>query len=169
MSEVAFIDQLRRLGLAESEHWPALFCTFSSVPNVLVAPGNWQAYIDEVRRFLTQELGLDDGPALHDVLTVQHLLLPTPGREFPASTTLNHDVAAWYHRILEVKQNGNRRDWPEKAPRLETFGAAGFTVDDPNDVCTAAMRSGSAIDAYGDWELGSAVARALPAHHTISS
>ncbi len=169
LSEVAFIDQLRRLGLAEPEHWPALFCTFSSATNVLVAPGNWLAYIDELRRVLINELELANNPALNDVLTVQHLLLPTPGRAFPASTTLNHDVAAWYHTILEVKQNGDRRDWPEKAPRLDTFGAAGFTVDDPNNVCTTAMGRGSAIDAYRDWELGSAVARALPAHHTISS
>jgi hypothetical protein len=164
IAEVALVERMRREATADPERWPHLALVLLAVPDVMVPPVSWAPFIDEVRRFLVGSLGMEADSALETVLTVQHALLPTTGRMFPATEQLAHDLAAWHGAIMAAKDQGHLHDWPDHVPRLRTFGPAAFTVDDPRDVCGISLGFGSAIDAYMDWELRSPVGRAMPGH-----
>lgn len=164
IAEVDLVERMRRDATAEPDLWPHLAVTLSAVPDVMVPPVSWAPFIDEVRRFLVGSVGVAADAALDTVLTVQHALLPSPGRSFPDTSALAHDLAGWHAAIMAAKDAGHLHDWPDHVPPLRTFGPAPFTVDDPRDVCGISLGFGSAIDAYMDWELRSPVARAMPGH-----
>jgi hypothetical protein len=164
IAEVALVERMRREATADPERWPHLALVLLAVPDVMVPPVSWAPFIDEVRRFLVDSLGMEADSALETVLTVQHALLPGVGRTFPATAELAHDLAAWHGAIMAAKDQGHLHDWPDHVAPLRTFGPASFTVDDPRDVCGISLGFGSAIDAYMDWELRSPVARAMPGH-----
>lgn len=164
LGEVELVERMRREATADPERWPHLALVLAAVPDVMVPPVSWAYFVDEVRRYLVGPVGLAADSALEAVLAVQHALLPSAGRAFPATVELAHDLPAWHAAIMAAKDQGHLHDWPDHVAPLRSFGPASFTVDDPRDVCGISLGFGSAIDAYMDWELRSPVARAMPGH-----
>ena len=61
----------------------------------MAPPGSWGLFIDEVGRYLTEQLGVTDDGALRTVLQVQLGHLPAADRAFPVVLSLPHDFVAW--------------------------------------------------------------------------
>ena len=110
--EADFYDGFCRAALANRAHWPAAAFVFDKGSALMVPPVSWKLFVDDVRAYLTDEIGLQADSALETVLTVQHALIPAPGREFPLELHLAHDFAAWHAAIVRTKDDGNRTDWP---------------------------------------------------------
>jgi hypothetical protein len=163
--EIDFYENLGSATLADRGRWPAASFVFDQGASLMVPPVSWRLFIDDVHAYLVDEIGLPDDDALETVLSVQHALIPTPGREFPQVLDLAHDYGAWYACVVREKDAGHRADWPVRVPRLRDLPAASFTVDDPHQVCTLNIGSSVDGDAYSDWELRSPVARSMPASH----
>jgi hypothetical protein len=116
--------------------------------------------MDDVHRFAVEECGVEDDSALRTILTAQHTLLPSRDRTYPGTVQLEHDFQAWHRAMIEAKEAGHYLDWPERVPRLRTFGPSTLTVDDPAGF--ASMALGASIETHGygtNWELASPVAR----------
>jgi hypothetical protein len=160
MREVDLYEALRLAATEEPWRWPALAWLTETAPVFMAVPVSWQLLMDEVRTYLVEQLGMPDDSALASALAAQHALLPAPGRTFPVTVELAHDVGAWHEQAMEAKASGE--DWTEVVPRLGTFGPAPFTVDDPDhisDHATGYFLEASWLDM---WELESPVARPHP-------
>ena len=90
------LDRVRALVDDDPRRYPLVSWLFPPFDLHPTAPVGWQAFYDEVGRFLDAELGVD--PTASDVdtvLTVQAALMPFPGRTFPAVVELAHDHTAY--------------------------------------------------------------------------
>jgi hypothetical protein len=164
VSEVDLYQRLRVDARERPDRWPLLDFVFRVLPFVGTPPVSWQLFIDEVRRYLTTELGIADDPALDTVLRVQHALLPAADRTFPLTLELVHDFATWSHAIVESKDAGVA-EWTDVVPRLIELGPATFTVDDPNEVCSRGIGFKLDDNTHAAWELDSPVGRAVSHEH----
>jgi hypothetical protein len=164
IAELDLYERLRLDARARPDRWPHLDFAFRVLPFVGTAPVSWRLFIDEVRGYLTGELGLADDVALDTVLRVQHALLPAADRTFPLTLELLHDFASWSNAIVDAKDQGIA-EWTDQVPRLGELGPATFTVDDPNEVCRRGI--GFRLDENGAaaWELDSPVGRAVSHEH----
>jgi hypothetical protein len=164
IAELDLYERLRLDARARPDRWPHLDFAFRVLPFVGTAPVSWRLFIDEVRGYLTGELGLVDDVALDTVLRVQHALLPAADRTFPLTLELLHDFASWSNAIVDAKDQGIA-EWTDQVPRLRELGPATFTVDDPNEVCRRGI--GFRLDENGAaaWELDSPVGRAVSHEH----
>ena len=106
--EADFYDGFCCAALADRAHWPAAAFVFDKGSALMVPPVSWKLFVDDVRAYLTDEIGLQADSALETVLTVQHALIPAPCREFPLELHLAHDFAAWHAAIVRTKDDGNR-------------------------------------------------------------
>lgn len=165
--EVAFYERMRRDATAAPARWPFLRSAVLSVPATMTPPTSWAFYRDELHRYLVEQIGVADDSALASILTTVHAILPTPGRSLPLRAELAHDVAAWYRGLLAAKHDGHLHDWEPHARRLVELGPSTLTVSDPNDVCDRNLGVGTSLHEYRDWELHSAVERAMPGHHRV--
>jgi radical SAM superfamily enzyme YgiQ (UPF0313 family) len=165
LPEVELYDCLRRAAYDEPRRWPILALTWRAVPSFMVPPISWSLFIDEVRTYLVDELGVVPDGALETALAVQRAVLPAPRRRLPETLELPHDFTSWYRQVLAAKETEYRGDWATIAPPLRAFGPATFTVEDPHGVCAFGLGFESETDAYADWELVSPVARALAGRH----
>ena len=163
--EMEFYVRLESDVTANPARWPTIAFTFDTVIDYMIPPVSWRFFVDEVRDYLTTEVGLVDNDALDCVVAVQHALLPARDREFPCQLALAHDYAAWHREMLEVKRRGYALDWTSTAPRLETFGPGVFEVDDPQSIREFGFGMSLFYDGESDWELGSPVARPLRYRH----
>jgi hypothetical protein len=164
VAEVDLYQRLRVDARARPDRWPLLDFAFRVLPFVGTAPVSWRLFIDEVRNYLTTQVGIAEGSALETVLAVQHALLPAPDRAFPLSLELRHDFAAWAHAIVDSKDAGVA-DWTAAVPHLADLGPATFTVDDPNEVCTKGVGFKLDDNLHAAWELESPVGRAVSHEH----
>jgi radical SAM superfamily enzyme YgiQ (UPF0313 family) len=158
MREIDFYERLRLDVRAEPERWPVLAFSVRALPSLLIPPTSWHLVIQEIRRYLTEVLGLEED-SLRTVLTVQKALLPSRDRFMPQTLHLPHDYAAWHHAMIDAAQTGHHDDWQDMVPKLREFGPASFNIDDPDQLC--ALGIGAAVDGdlFGNYELGSPVAR----------
>ena len=161
------IEGMRLEATADPVRWPYLALTLLSVPDTMIPPVSWGLFIDEVRRYLVEVVGVAEGTDLDTALAVQHALLPAPGRRFPIELDLQHDYEAWHAAVLAAKDDGHLHDWHLVVDPLRSFGPARMRIDDPRELCTHNIGFGSALEAYQDWELASPVARAMPGHYRI--
>ncbi|MEJ7582482.1 MAG: radical SAM protein [Acidimicrobiales bacterium] len=168
LREVDLYDRLRAVARAEPERWPSMAFTFEAVPFVGAPPVSWALLIDEVRDYLTFELGLIDDPSLDTVLRVQHALMPARDRTFPVHLELPHDFGTWHRALLAAKDTGDY-DWTGRVPHLRELPPSTFTIDDPNDVCGRGIGFSIDENAHAAWELGSSVARAVSNEHLVAS
>lgn len=159
MSEVDFYERLRRDMGRDPERWPTLAFSVRALPSLLVPPVSWSLVIEESRRYLTEVLGLDDDGALDTMLKVQHALLPARDRVLPLTLQLDHDYASWHRTMIRALQSGHRDDWHLVVPKLREFGAASFTIDDPDQLCSLGIGGAVDGDLFGNYELRSPVAR----------
>ena len=157
--------QIDRVVTADPEAWPSLVWVARHLPRWTVPPAGWPPFLAEVRRLLTEQLGIPDDDALDTALRVQESHLPWPGRRFPDIVDLRHDYVGWFDAL--------RRG--EGSP-LSTWGPGTLVVDDPRGVCgdqiAAHLRYHEHPDLDNvmlnefwiadDWELRSPLARNLP-------
>ncbi len=165
--EAELIRVLRATGYEEPDRWPALSLAMRVVPENMVPPVSWQLFIEEMRVFLVERLGVPTGSGLDTVLAVQRAVLPSIGRSFPQTIELAHDVGAWYRDVLRAKDDGHRSTWPDHVAALETYGPTSFTIDDPDHLCEVGLGFGIDANPHASWELRSPVARHLAGDHTV--
>ncbi|MCC5951660.1 MAG: radical SAM protein [Acidimicrobiia bacterium] len=163
--EADFYDGLRRVITDQADLWPDIAAGLRVAPVLMVAPGSWRPFIDEVGRYVVEQLGLADDSALRTVLDVQHALLPSRDRRFPDVLDLSHDYAAWHAAMLTAKDEHPPDEWTDHVPHLREFGPATFEVTDPHQLCTLATGFRIESDSYGQWEFGSPIARPSPRTH----
>lgn len=128
------IDAVER----EPTRYPFLAWTveyFDLCPTVAVG---WRSFYAEVRRFLSDEMEVPFDTPLESVLELQLMLMPAPGRRFPATTTLAHDYLGYYREATEslftTGESGN------PSGPLSARGPAAFTVaGDPLRLCDYGM------------------------------
>ena len=158
--EIDFYTALKQQAECEPERWPTINFTLKVVPRLLLPPGSWHWFIEEIRTYLTDVLGLPEDSAMRTVLSVQHALLPARHREFPLTLELEHDYTAWHRAVLNAKDEGQRADWPTQVARLQSFAPGRFSVDDTRGVTDLGL--GLSSDAYAvglSWELDTPIAR----------
>lgn len=159
--ELDFYRDLLDSAQRNPSRWPTIAFTLETLPDILLPPGSWRHFIDEIREYLVEVLGIEDDSALATIMTVQHALLPARDRVFPSQLKLQHDVAAWHQSRFAAKDEGHLLDWPKIVPPLKEFGPTTFTVDDPQRICVLGFGSPLFYDADSDWELGSPIARPM--------
>ena len=164
VTEVDLYQRLRRDARAHPDRWPLLDFAFRVLPFIGTPPVSWRLFVDEVRAYLTTELGMPRDSAMETVLAVQHALLPAADRTFPLTLELDHDFTTWSHAIVDTKDNGVS-DWVAEVPRLAELGPATFAVDDPNQVCTRGVGLKLDDNLHAAWELESPVGRAVSHEH----
>ncbi|MFK7978322.1 MAG: radical SAM protein, partial [Halioglobus sp.] len=143
------------------ERWPMLHLLCNFVPSLMAPPTSWNLVVEELGRYLKEELGLSDSPALRSVLAAQKACLPAHDRVWPQTLELECDVVSWFNAIIAEKESGNRRGWTDAVPRLETYGPASLTVDDPMGVTETSLGINRELNAFGvNWELESPLHRA---------
>jgi len=167
MREIDLYVRLATDSASRRTAWPTIRFTFDTITAYMIPPVSWRFFIDELREYLTRELGIAEDAALDTALRVQHALLPARDRVFPARLSLPHDFGAWHRAVLAAKRSGAAKDWPHRVPRLREFGPATFEVDDPQSVTTLGLGMTFDYDLEGDWELASPVARPIRYRHSI--
>jgi hypothetical protein len=136
------------------------------------APVGWRSLYDEIRQLLHDDLDITPSTALDTVLALQHFLMPTPGRAFPATITLAHDYLAYYRNATHTLYTTGHATTPDQP--LHHHPPTTFTITaDPLDVCRngiifgqhgdgGVMQGDFAIGANAANELASPLLRVLP-------
>ncbi|NQX89492.1 MAG: B12-binding domain-containing radical SAM protein [Halioglobus sp.] len=160
--EVEFYEALRATALRDTRAWPVIAATLRYLEHYMAPPGSWGLFVEEIRRFLLAELGMDNNAALHTVLTVQLAHLPAPDRTFPDVLKLEHDYAAWQDLMLNTREAGHRDDWEAHMPKLAAFGPATLVIEDPEEICSRDVGKHRVVldMRFRNWELKSPIARA---------
>ena len=165
--EVDFYEAFCRAALADREPVADRRHSCSSkVPSLMVPPVSWRLFIDEVRAYLIEELGLPADAALETVLAVQHGLLPGAEPVLPLRARAGprlRRLARGHHRCQGRRSTA--RTGRRSCRGCATSRRASSSIDDPKQVCTLNIGSSVDGDAYSDWELRSPVARSMPAAH----
>ena len=150
------LDRMVRAVEAEPLALPYLAWVVEYFDRFPAAPVAWSLVYDDVRRFVTDELGVSTSPALDAVLALNEFLLPAPGRTFPASIDLQHDYPAYFADATAELFISGRATGAVRP--LSSYGPCRFTVaSDPLGLCTQGMRfthegSGDRLD--GDFAIG---------------
>ena len=162
MTEMQFYQTLlTNAGPDNRQHvWPMLNILVNYGHDLMAAPYSWALVYAELRKFLIKECGLADDSGLDAVLTVQHAIMPTHGRQFPYVVELPHDVVAWHTQILAAKAAGHWGDWQSIVPPLESFGPKRFDVNDVNGSATNLLGCSTIMAAAGaNWDMDSGIER----------
>jgi radical SAM superfamily enzyme YgiQ (UPF0313 family) len=94
--------------------------------------------------WITQTFGIVDNPGLRTVVTVQTALMPSPGRQFPETIELDHDMVQWY------------ADWfGGRGEALISYASSLLTIEDPLSLSDRIHCFGSISP--NEWELTSAL------------
>ncbi len=159
--EIDLYRLIRRCTTQEPSRWPALHALVTHGSRLMAPIYSWALVIDDVRRLLLEEAGVEDHPALHSVLQAQHALLPAYGRTFPLTLELDHDVVGWYEQVIAAKAAGHLHDWDQHVPRLRDLGPGQLAVDDPDDIVGTSIGVEFDMNVIGlNWELDSPLSRA---------
>lgn len=162
MHEVDFYDKLQIETLGNPSDWPVIADALKTLEDYMAPPGSWSFFIEELRRYVVDHIGLSDDSGLSTALAVQQAHLPAADRKFPYVLKLEHDFVAWWSAMLDSREAGHRDDWEAQVPRLSEFEPATISITDPNKICL--LEVGKSIHVLGynlrTWELDSPVARA---------
>lgn len=161
IAEVEFYDSVQLEVRANPKKWPVFFSVLTTLEGYMAPPGSWGLYMEEVRRYLIEHMGLEEDSALRTTLAVQHAHLPAAGRQFPLSLELEHNFSEWWTAILVAREDGHREDWENHTPKLSEFGPGTLMIDDPYDICHSELGKPINLLLYSlrTWELKSPVAR----------
>jgi radical SAM superfamily enzyme YgiQ (UPF0313 family) len=163
LSEVDFFVGLLDRAQDAADRWPLISFAVSDLFRYMVPPVSWKLFLDEVRAYVVEELGVASDAALDTVLEAQEALLPTRGRQFPDTRQLPHDFVAWHSAMLDAKSEGHLDDWPDVVPHLRTFGPGSLSVEDPRNVSLYELGVNIEEDPFDSWDLQSSVSRAVAA------
>jgi hypothetical protein len=151
----------------DPHRWPMLTVAVEVLPLKMLPPVSWQRFIEDVRSYLVDRIGMVEDSALETVLEVQHALLPARGRSFPVELSLKHDYASWHMLAVAAQSQAAQGQGANVAPRLIEMSPATFTIDDPLASCESSF--GYPCDSFlyfeSSWDLSSPVSRprqALP-------
>lgn len=163
--EIDFYDKLQLDAASNPTDWPVIADALKTLEDYMAPPGSWSFFVEELGRYVVEQLGLADNSGLRTALTVQKAHLPAADRKFPCVLNLEHDFTAWWSAMLEVREQGRRTDWEKHVPRLSEFGPATITITDPNKICHLEIGKTMSVLSYSlrTWELDSPVARARTA------
>jgi len=163
IGEVEFYERIGAAALDDRERFPTLAFTLNSGSHTMVPPSSWALMLDDVERYLTEDLGLPADDALATALEVQRALLPARERTFPLRLQLPHDYGAWHRAVNEERLGRDRQGWHEIVPRLGTYPPAEFPVDDPMGVCQFTNNIVANEQLHGGWwEFDSPASRPRP-------
>ncbi len=154
--EIDFYDRLGERAVAPGSDLPLVRWMVQDL-QILVPPMSWAHFLDEVSRYLVEELGLPRSSGMDTVFMVQHTLISDLGRAFPAVVDLPHDYAAWYLELSTARRSGGR--WWETTPPLESFGPATFVVSGSESINDAQWGHYLLEDLTKFYELDSPVMR----------
>ena len=157
--EIDFFERLWQVSKAEPLQWPLINFALNALHRYMVPPVSWSAWLDEVRRFLVQEVGIIDDDALDTVIAVQHALLPDRERQFPLTVELPHDYVAWHASMIESKQSGHLDDWTLHIRPLRELPPGTLTIEDNRQVCRYEMGRHAEINPWDAWDLDSPISR----------
>lgn len=163
LREMEFILKLMAdVGHEDKErHWPVLNTLINSGGQLMAAPYSWGLMIDELHRFLVQELDIADDSALDAILRAQHALLPAFGRSYPLTLELPHDVVEWHNQMLEAKTSGHWQDWHSIIPPLSEFGPGKMEINDAGGFVTSMIGCDLGASGMGvNWDMDSGIGRA---------
>ncbi len=161
MGEVEFYDNLQSEILHHPDEWPVIASSLRTLEGYMGPPGSWGLFMEEVRRYLVERMGMPEDSGLRTTLAVQLAHLPAAGRKFPIVLQLEHDYAAWWENHLTVREEGHRTDWEKHIPRLSEYGPGTLTIDDPNEICHREIGKPLFLLLHNlrTWEFDSPVAR----------
>lgn len=128
IDEIDLIKRLLALSDEDRARWPYLTAAVRVMPFHMCPPVSWALFIEDLRDYVVNALGVAEDSALDTVLAVQHALLPAADRTDETPIRLAHDYAAWHAAMLVAKEAGHLRDWPEVIPRLSEYGPADLPV-----------------------------------------
>lgn len=162
VKEVDLYDQVSRAAAAQPLEWPFIAALVRMMAANMAPPSSWALFLDDVRRYVVTQLGVEPGSALDTAIAVQLAHLPAADRVLPVTLDLPHDYLAWHAALLETRAGGHRDDWEHFTPRLRTFGPGQITISDPSDICGTLVGKAlmEMVWIIRGWELASPIARA---------
>lgn len=130
------MDDIVTASSTQAEQYPLLTWVVEHFDLHPLAPVGWSSFYAEVRRFVAHHYGIDaDDPGLRCVMALQEVLMPAPGRRFPATVHLDHDYLSYYLAATDSLYATGRATGPDRP--LTEHGPADFTVRaDPLGLCT---------------------------------
>ncbi|WP_438021201.1 radical SAM protein [Sorangium sp. So ce315] len=146
---VDFLRRLIEVLAADPGAYPALAWVDRYSPwNLNV--GGWRPFYDDMARYLEEHHGVGRSTALEAVLRMQEAVLREPGRTFPETVRLAHDVVAWW------RDHGAGTSRPPVSARLDTYPPVEVVVDDPDGLCRLDLTRQRQYDYhFVRWELQS--------------
>ncbi|MCB1688405.1 MAG: radical SAM protein [Halioglobus sp.] len=160
VSEMEFYHKLLE-DAADDKRWPMLFVLNHYVSSLMAPPVSWYLVMEEMGRYLQEEYGMEDSPALRSILAAQLASIPAHDRALPETVNLECDVVAWHAAMIEEKASGNRQGWGDVTPRLSSYGPGTLTVDDPFGITASSVGISRDLNSFGiSWELESPLHRA---------
>jgi len=160
VDEMGFYRQMM-IDAEDHQMWPSLHMLTTYVTSSMAPPVSWSLVMDELSVYIQKTYGLADSPALRSVLAAQLASLPAHGRAYPETSEFECDVVAWYRAMVVAKEGGDRLEWEQQLPRLETYGPGQVVVDDPYGVTETSLGMNSELNSFGiNWELDSPLHRA---------
>jgi hypothetical protein len=161
LREIDFYVGVLERTRAAPARYPAMALVANTTQHFMAPPVSWQFFIDELRHYVIDELGVTGNSALDTALAVQAAVLPSASRRYPDSLDLAHDWAAWWTEVMAQKRTGDP-DWHPVVPRLDTFPPATFVVDDPFGIITQRLGAPFQMHALGlNWELKTPTTRGM--------
>jgi radical SAM superfamily enzyme YgiQ (UPF0313 family) len=161
LHEVDFYDRISSDAAADRSTWPGIASVIQLSETFMAPPGSWGLFVSEVRRYVTQVLGIAGSSALETALEVQLGHLPAVDRTFPVVLSLAHDYVAWQDAMLDAREAGHRDDWESIVPPLADFPPAELKISDPNGICRTDVGKPMGVLGFAlrSWELESRAAR----------
>ena len=157
------IERLMRVTHDHPRRYPLLSWMVRYFSRYPVPPQGWHTLLEEAATFVVDEFGIARDSPFETVLALQELLLPAPGRTFPASIELRHDYLAYYRSATHDLFTTGAAGTPDRP--LAAYGPATFTVaGDPLAVCTTGLRSSGDPDdemLQNDFHIGATLAYEL--------
>jgi multidrug transporter EmrE-like cation transporter len=109
--------------------------------------GGWDAFYDEIRRYLMDRYGVAMDSGLETAFEVQKAVMPEVGRKLPDKIKLQHDFSSYFFECLNRDGTSNQR-------KLIEYTGQELVISDPHKICENLSRAeirGTSHIAY--WEL----------------
>ncbi len=160
---IDFMEAVLDATTAEPRRYPVLTWTLHNFARRPTAACGWRRFYGELRDLIVDRLGVPDDGSLDCVLAVQEMLMPRPGRSFPASITLRHDYVAYYRSATRSLYTTGAAGTPSRP--LDQHPPVTFTVDgDPLGLCSEGLHLPGGADGdvlQSDFQLGQSSAYEL--------
>ena len=139
ISATDVLERIADLAIEDPSRFPVVSWVFEYFDLFTTVALNWNSFYAEIARLLVEDFEVNDPEALASVLALQELVMPFPGREFPASVELAHDYTAYYRSATADLFDSGHAGHPDD--RLSSYPSVTVTVtEDPLDLCGSGLR-----------------------------